>query len=344
MGLSVGVANPGSGLTVSRPTHATATVAAPRPQPTLAVGGGGGYQLSTSSPQSAGSLGGTFNPQQTANIPPYYPSVGGAGLTGADGGDTSGTGGSDPAATQAAALKAQADAIKGSITGLINNIKGVYDALYGDVTNVAADKTNQVTNQYGQDVKSLTDQFNTEFPKIGQGYGARGTYDSSYRINAEKGAQDQFGNANTTLAQGRDQDLAKVGQYLAEQQAQFGAQKGGLDAINAQIAASENPDELTSLQNTLTSRLADLSASRASNQTQASYLQTLNSQVPVGNRIAGLQTSLTNVLNSAVPAPIKLAIAGQLVSQSGLSGTDTDKLLQDFQQQVGISDKNQLPA
>lgn len=339
-------------------THATAYVAPATAQPKLSVtSGAGGYGLTTSSPQQAGSYGSTVSPQGGA-VNPFnygsYTSTGISGTSGTGGTGAGGTGGADAyggygsaeaqAAAQAQAARvAQANAIKGSITGLIGNIKGVYDALYGDVNAVAADKTGQIDKQYGQDVKSLTDQFNNQFPLIGQGYGARGTYDSSYRINAEKSAQDQFGNSTATLAQGRDSDLAGVGQFLATQQADFKNQKSGLDAVLAQIQASENPDELTQLQNTLAERQRTLEASRANLGTRDSYLAQLNSAVPASARVGGLKDSLTNVLNSAVPAPIKLAIAGQLVNQSGLNGADTKKLLEDFTSQVNGGEDQKQP-
>jgi hypothetical protein len=248
------------------------------------------------------------------------------------------------AAAAAAQKAAQANAVKSGITGLVNNIKGVYDALYGDVGSAAAEKSNLVDQKYQQEQKSLTDQFNSSFPAIGNAYGARGTYDSSYRINAEKTAQDQFDNSVGQLGTGRNQDLAGVGQWVAQQQADFNAQKGGLDAILGQIGGSDNVDELTSLRNTLDERLRTLSASRAGLQSQGSYLNTLNSVVPQSNRLSGLQSNLGNVIQSQVPTAVKRAIGQQLINNSGLSQQQAAQALQEFTGQLASEDEKQVTA
>lgn len=335
-------------------TPRTVSVSSPAPTSSLSVvRQPAGYGNVTTSPQNAGMYNQpTYSPQTTAGIPAYYGggggSVLGASTTGFTGGAGDGSGAATTAATaeqvaaqQAAAAQAarvaQANALKGSITGLIGNIKGVYDAIYGDVNNVAADRTGQVDKAHSQDVQSLTGQFNNAFPAIGQGYAARGTYDSSYRGDAEKVATDEFGNAIGQLDSGYKADLAGIGQFVSKEQANVNSQKGGLDAISQQIADSQNPDELTTLRNTLDERLRSLTASRADLGTQGSYLQRLNSAVPVQNRLAPLQQTLTNVVSSAVPAPIKKAIAAQIVQQSGISGDETKKLLDQINSQIDAS-------
>lgn len=343
MALSVGVAQPGTTLTTSYAKPQTLTMASPTNTGSLSVGtSSSGNGTSTLSPQLAtgSSQTNTYNPQQTSSIPAYY---GGGGTTYSNTADftpdatAGGTSTYDAAAAAAAARTAQANALKSSITGLIGNIKGVYDAIYSDVNNVAADRTAQVDKSYNQDVQGLTGQFNNLFPQIGQGYAARGTYDSSYRGDAEKGATDQFGNEIGQLQTGHNQDLAGIGQFVSQQQANINSQKGGLDAVSQQIAASENPDELQALKNTLDERLRTVTASRADLGTQGSYLAQLNAAVPVQNRLGPLQETLTNVINSAVPAPVKKAIANQIVSQSGVGGDEAKKLLDQINSQIDTS-------
>lgn len=225
----------------------------------------------------------------------------------------------DPAVAERQRRVAQANALKGGITGIINNIKGVYDAIYGDVEGVGREKAGQVEQRFGQETKSLTDQFASQFPSIGNSYASRGTYDSSYRINAEDAAKQGFNNQLTGIGQEKQDALADVGRYVAGQQADVGAQKGGLDAIVSQIQASENPDELQALQNTLDERKRTLEASRAGLRSRDSYLGEVNRIAPTGDRMAQLTSSLTNVINSQVPTPLKRAIGRQLISNSGLS-------------------------
>lgn len=224
----------------------------------------------------------------------------------------------DPAVAERQKRIAQANALKGGITGIINNIKGVYDAIYGDVDAVGKEKAGQVDQRFNQETKSLTDQFSQQFPAIGNAYASRGTYDSSYRINAEEGAKTGFNNQLEGVGQDRSNALAEVGRYVAGQQADVNAQKGGLDAIISQIQSSENPDELQALQNTLDERKRTLEASRAGLRSKDSYLGEVNRIAPTGDRLAGLTANLTNVINSQVPTPLKRAIGRQLIANSGL--------------------------
>lgn len=249
--------------------------------------------------------------------------------------------GYDPAAAKAAADEAARVAkVKGAktaITGLVGSLQGVYDALYGDVSNAATEKTRLLDQKYGTDVNSLTDSFNAQFPQIGNAYGARGTYDSSYRIDAEEGAKKGFNNSIEQLGQGRRQDLAGVGQYISQQNADIGAQKGGLDAVLSHIGESDNADELIGLRNTLDEKLRTLQASRAGLQGQNTYLNTLNSTVG-GDRISSLQTGLTNVINAQIPLPLKQAIGSQIINQSGLPAAQVQQALASFGQQLAATE------
>jgi hypothetical protein len=235
---------------------------------------------------------------------------------------------------QAAQLKAErlakANAMKSGLTNIVKSITGVYDALYGDIGVAAADKNKQVLGVYNQDVGALTDQFAGEFPAIGNAYSARNVYDSSYRIDKENLAKTGFQNTLNTRGQARDQDLAQVGQFVATQRADINAQKGLQNTLLKQISESDNPDELTQIQNQLTAKLAELRASRSGLKSQASYLDTLNKTVPAGSRLAGLRTSLTNVVKSQVPTALKRSIAENLINNAGLSPEEARAALGEF--------------
>ena len=251
------------------------------------------------------------------NISNAQAPAGGGGGYGYGGGTSGGTY-VDPAVAERQKRIAQANSLKTGITGIISNIKGVYDAIYGDVDAVGKEKVGQVDQRFDQETKSLSDQFNSQFPGIGAAYSSRGAYDSSYRGDAERAATTGYQNQVEGIGQERSTAQADVGRWVAGQQADVNANKGGLDAILSQIQSSENPDELQVLQNTLDERKRTLEASRAGLQSRDSYLAKANSLAPTNDRMAGLTASLTNVINSQVPLPPKRAIGRQLIANSGL--------------------------
>lgn len=246
----------------------------------------------------------------------------------------------DAEAAAKATRIAQANALKGGITGIINNIKGVYDAIYGDIDAVGADKSKSVTNRYNKESTALVDQFATEFPQIGNAYSARNTYDSSYRQDAEQGAQKQYNNMQDTLALGRDEDLAKVGQYVATQRAQVGADKSALSQMEQLIAASEDPAELQQLQQTLNQKIADVTASRAGMRSQDSYRAEADALVSTADRTQGLMQNLSNIIAGAAPAPLKRSVGMKLIQSSGLPADQQQVLVNDFERQLSGESTN----
>jgi hypothetical protein len=239
----------------------------------------------------------------------------------------------------AAQKRAQAEALKNPLKNLIGSITGVYDALYGDVNVAAADKVNQVQQVYGQDVGDLTNQFNEQFPAIGRAYSARGTGSSSYRTDAEETAKGGFNRTLTSRGRTRDNDLAAVGSTVAQQQAEINAQKGLYGSMIGMIDQSQNPEELTQLQNELNRKIAELNASRAGLQSRASYLSTLNAAVPGGSQLPALRESLSNIIKSQVPGQVKLAIGTQLIQNAGLSPAQAEAAIGEFSSQLSGEDK-----
>lgn len=243
-----------------------------------------------------------------------------------------GGGAGSTAAAEKAAKVAQANAMKGGLYGVINNVKSVYDAIYGDLDTVGRDKSAAVNSRYNKENTALVDQFNTEFPAIGNAYSARGTYDSSYRQDSEAGATKQYNNMQDNLVTGRDEDLSKVGQFIGGQRAQVGADKNSLDSITALINASENPDELLQLQQTLTDKLGQVQASRAGLRSQDSYRAEADSYVSTADRTAGLKQSLGNIIAGSAPAPLKRSVAGKIIQTSGLSAGEQKAAMDEFEQ------------
>jgi hypothetical protein len=244
------------------------------------------------------------------------------------------------AAADAAAKAAQANAIKGAITGITNNIRSVYDAIYGDLNVVGTDKTRSVNQKYNNENTALVDQYNTDFPAIGNAYAARGVYDSSYRQDSEAGANKQFTNMQGQLQTGRAEDLAKVGQWVDQQRAQVGADNATLGGLEALIAQSTDPDQLASYQQQITQKLADLTASRAGMRSQESYAQTANSLVDSTDQSAGLRGTLSAIVQGAAPAPLKRSTAMKLIQSSGLPPEQQQALVNDFDKQLsGTTDQ-----
>lgn len=308
------------------------------PAPLSVTGSSGSYTqyggsipgASTVSPTS------TYNPQQAGL---NTSGGGGAALAATD--TYNGAGGVDQ---YAAAQQAKLADARNAVSNLVGSITGVYDALYGDIGNVAREKTAQLESTYGRQIDNLTGEYNDMFPTIGKGYSARGAYDSSYRQDAEATANRGFQRSLGDVNANKQQDLAKVGQYIAQTQADINAQKGGVTSILDQIGGIEDENTLTNLRNELDTKLRTLQASRAGNQSQAQYLSTLNQTVPGASRAGEIRTNLQNVLTSAVPTALKRSVATQLVNGAGLDPSVAQALMGEINLQLTEEEKQAQAA
>ena len=69
-------------------------------------------------------------------------------------------------------------------------------------------------------------------------------------------------------------------------------------------------------------------------QSEQAYREKLNTIAPSADRLAGLQATLTNIVNGAAPGPLKRAVAQQVIGSSGLSKEEQDQLLGQVNSQI----------
>lgn len=309
----------------------------------------GGAVDSTGSTTNLGVVGSSgLGTQQAGNIDPNLVggTTGGGGVLGANTGGSGNYsyGGYDPAAA-AASAKAAADAAKASstrqaITGLAHSIFNVYDSLYGNIDTAGADQGRLVNQKYDTEGKGILDQFNQDFPAIGDSYAARGAYDSSYRTDAEGNAQNALQNAQDQIGQGRQADLGKVGQFIASNKAGIEGNKQGINAILAQIDGETDVNNLTQLQNSIQQKLIDAQSSQSGLGTQGSYAQQVQSLVPTADQTANLQGGLHSILQSQANPLLKKSIGVKQIQTSGLPDSQKAQLIAEFSAAV---DQSQQP-
>lgn len=248
------------------------------------------------------------------------------------------------AAASAAAAKAAADAAKAAslrtgITSLVNNIKDIFNSRYGQVDASVADQTGKLNERFGKESNDIATQVNDQNQQAGAAYAGRGSFDSSYRGNTvdtiKKAGESQIQDLGTELKD----NLGKVGGWAAGQKQGFDAQKSGLDAVLSHLAEETNPDSLISLRNTLDSRIADLKAGSAENNTTAQNIASLEQIAPSSARAQQLKTTLSTILQGGADSGLKSTIGERLINSSGLSPEEQQKLLAAFQGDLAAGDK-----
>lgn len=251
----------------------------------------------------------------------------------------------DAAAAQAAAEQAaKVEAARSAIGALSNSILGVYNSLYPQIDKAAGDQGRLVNQRYDTEVGGLTDQFNSDFPKIGNSYSARGAFDSSYRQDAEAGAQKAFGNQLDVEAQGRRGDLAKVGQFVASNKAKIGSNIDDINAILDHVGQTTDVNELSQIQAAIQQRLSQAKASVADLGTQGGYIGQLQGIVPTADQTKALTANLSTILQGAANPMLKRSIGQKLIASSGLPPDQQQQLLSDYEAQLGLGATEQQPV
>lgn len=254
-------------------------------------------------------------------------------------GGSGGSGGyADPAAAARAAQEAADNARRGQLkteaTGLLQNLMGAYDSLFGNVRSAAKSQNDALDKRYNQEVTGLTDQFNQELPKVGRAYAARGTFDSSYRGDAEQQATTGFNNQIQDIGTQREADAAKIGQFVAEKEGMVNAEKGLLAKMLGDLPNVNDLNELTQLKQSIDRKIADVQSAQAGTQSQEAYSAKLGEIAPGADRMGALQTTLTNIVNGAAPGALKRAVAQQVIGSSGLTEEQQRQLLGEVNSQI----------
>lgn len=253
-------------------------------------------------------------------------------------GGTGSGGYADPAAAARAAQEAADNARRGQLkteaTGLLQNLMGAYDSLFGNVRSAAKSQNDTLDKRYNQEVTGLTDQFNQELPKVGRAYAARGTFDSSYRGDAEQQATTGFNNQIQDIGTQREADAAKIGQFVAEKEGMVNAEKGLLAKMLGDLPNVNDLNELTQLKQSIDRKIADVQSAQAGTQSQEAYSAKLGEIAPGADRMGALQTTLTNIVNGAAPAALKKAVAQQVIGSSGLTDEQQRALLGQINSQI----------
>lgn len=301
--------------------------------PTMQASSGSGLQVQPAAQQNL----------QTTVAPAYNQSLGGAG--GGAGLTSSGVAGAtyDPVAA-AAAAKAAADAarasqLRGEITNLVNNVKDIFNARYGQVDASAGEQAGKLNERFGNESNDVTRQVEGENQKLGVAYAGRGAYDSSYRGNdvdtVTHAGDAQIRDLGTEL----QDNINKIASWVSGQKAGFDAQKGGMDAVLSHLGEETDPGRLTDLRNTIDSKIAELRAGNADNNTSAQNASALASIAPSNARAVQLKTTLSQIVAGNADSTQKATIGARLIQSAGLDPAEQQKLLQAFQGDLAASDQ-----
>ena len=247
------------------------------------------------------------------------------------GGGGGGGGAFDAAAAARAAEAAKLGAARNDVSGRVNAIKDIYNSRYGKVDQLAQEQTGKLNDRYSKESADVLKQVDTANQQIGAAHAAGGTYDSSYRGNnvdtQTKAGESQISDLGTELSD----NTAKIGGWVSGQKASLDAGKANYDSLLANLGNETDVNNLINTKNQLEAKINELRAGEADYNTSGKNMEALNAIAPVSARTVTLKNNLATVLQGNSDPGMKLAIGKALITNSGLSNDEQQRLLLSFQ-------------
>jgi hypothetical protein len=237
---------------------------------------------------------------------------------------------------------AKAGALRGDITRLVNSVKDIFNSRYGQVDASAGEQVGKLNERFANESGDLARQVLDTNDKVNAGAAAGGTFDSSYRGNNNDTVSREGQSQIRDLGTGLQDDIAKIAAWVSQQKAGYDAERTSADQTLAALQQSTDPDELASAKATLESRIAQLQASSADNNTAAQNASALASIAPSNARAVKLQTTLAQIAGGNGDSAQKLAIGQRLIGSAGLSPEDQQRLALAFQSDVSEPKQEQI--
>jgi hypothetical protein len=250
----------------------------------------------------------------------------------------------DPAAATAAADAAKQAALRTDVTRLVNSIKDIFNSRYGQVDAQAGEQVGNLNTRFGNESSDIARQVGDETNNAGAAYAGKGTFDSSYRGNTvdtiTKAGESQVRDLGDELKD----NIAKIAAWVTQQKTGFDASKGGVDAILSHLAESTDTNELSSIRNSLESRMAELQAGGADLNTAAQNAASLSAIAPSNPRAVQLKTTLGQIIAGNADSSQKAAIGSRLIASAGLTPEEQQQLMQGFQGDLSAADQKKQAA
>jgi hypothetical protein len=234
------------------------------------------------------------------------------------------------AAAAAAAKAAQAAQIRGDIMGQIQQVKDIYNGRYGTADASAAQQTGNLNDRFKNESTDLTRQVGLQNDQTGAAFAGNGSFDSSYRGNAQDSITAAGNQQIDSLGQELRDNLAKVGAWDQQQHSQYDAGKSAMDTIAERIQNETEPTNLITLRNSIDNQIAQLKGQGADNNTQTQNMSALEQIAPSSTRAQQLKTTLSSILGGTADSGTKAAIGTKLIASAQLTPDEQAKLLQGF--------------
>lgn len=215
---------------------------------------------------------------------------------------------------------------RGSIKATIPELMAAFDQLFGNLHAVAADREAQTRKDYGDQFGTAAKQYTDSIPKIENSYAAIGADSSTDNTYAKNDAKEGYDNTNKQIQKNEDDDLAKIGNYLAENTAKYSADRDSVNRLAGRVDQTTDIGDLNNTRNAIEDKLGSVRADTGALNTDAGARGQLSALTADNGRFDSLKGALDQIINGSMSGAVKQAAVQSVVDAGGLSDEDKKKV------------------
>lgn len=216
--------------------------------------------------------------------------------------------------------------LRGDIKSTIAQALAAYDQLFGQLDALGRDRGAQVEKDYGDQFTKAAKQYADSLPGIENSYAAIGAGDSTDNTYAKNTAKTGFEDTNKSIQKNKNDDLAKIGNFIAENKAKYNADKDSLSRLNGRVDQATDLSELRGSRNATEDKLGSIKADQGTLNTDAGARGQLSAITQDAGRADSLSSALDAILQGSMSQSVKDAAVESVAQAGGLSSADVDAI------------------
>ena len=216
--------------------------------------------------------------------------------------------------------------LRGDIHARVNDLNALYNQLFGNLDNVAAERARELEDNYGEQLGKAAQKYADGVSTIENSYAALGSGDSTDRTYAKNSAKSGFEETNKQIKKNKEEDLAKLGNYVEGTKAKWRADHESANRLNGRADEVKDLTELRGGRNSIEDKIGNVKADIGNMNTESGARGKLTELTGDGGRSDSLSSALDSILKSSLGGGMKEAAVDTIGNAAGANKGQIDEI------------------
>lgn len=216
--------------------------------------------------------------------------------------------------------------LRGDIHARVNDLNALYNQLFGNLDNVAAERARELEDNYGEQLGKAAQKYADGIATIDNSYAALGSGDSTDRTYAKNSAKSGFEETNKQIKKNKEEDLAKLGNYVEGTKAKWRADHESANRLNGRADEVKDLTELRGGRNSIEDKIGNVKADIGNMNTESGARGKLTELTGDGGRSDSLSSALDSILKSSLGGGMKEAAVDTIGNAAGANKGQIDEI------------------